>query len=70
MILTYTDYFLSMGLVTQDELDEVALTSETEWEYIIEREEQPLFHNLNIKNQIRTQKFRDQMKAALRAVFL
>jgi len=59
-----------MGLVTQQEIEECAMTSESEWEYIIDREEQPLFQNVNIKKEIRTQTLRGQLKAALKAVFL
>ena len=70
MILKHPDYFLSMGLVTPKELEEVEMTSETEWEYIIDREEQPLFQNINIKKETRAQVLRSQFKAALRAVFL
>jgi len=70
LILQYTDHFLSLGLVTPQEVEEVAMTSESEWEYIIDREEQPLFQNINIKKEIRMQTLRDQMKAALRAAFL
>jgi len=70
LILQYTDHFLSLGLVTQEEIEEVAMTSESEWEYIIDREEQPLFQNINIKKEIGTQMLRDQLKAALAAAFL
>jgi len=70
MILRYSGHFLSMGLVTPQEVEEVAMTSESEWEYIIDREDQPLFQNINIKKEIRTQTLREQLKAALRAAFL
>ena len=70
MILRFPDHFLSLGLVTEEELQEVRSTHESEWEYIIDREDQPLFHNINIKKEISTQTLRDQLKAALMAVFL
>jgi hypothetical protein len=69
LILQYTDHFLSLGLVTPQEIQEVAMTSESEWEYIIDREEQPLFQNINIKKEIGTQNLRSQLKAALAAAF-
>jgi len=70
MILQFPDHFLSLGLVTPQEIEEVKMTSESEWEYIIDREDQPLFHNINIKKEIGTQMLRNQLKAALAAAFL
>jgi hypothetical protein len=70
MILRYPDRFLSLGLVTQREIEEARMTSESECEYLIDREELPLFHNINIKKEFRTQTLRSKLKAALRAVFL
>jgi hypothetical protein len=70
MILDHADHFLLNGLVTRQELLAVTQISETEMEYIINREEQPLFTRINIKKEIRTQCLRDQLKTALAAVFL
>lgn len=70
MILSHPDHFLSLGLVTRDELGKVMEASETELEYILEREEQPLFQYINIKHNTATQDLRRQLKAALKAVFL
>lgn len=70
MILSSPDRFLSLGLITREELQKVMEASETELEYIIEREEQPLFHSINIKQNTATQHLRRQFKAALKAVFL
>ena len=70
MILQSPDHFLYLGLITQQELEEVKATSESEWEYIIDREDQPLFHNINIKKETSMQYLRNQLEAALSAVFL
>lgn len=70
MILSTPDHFLSLGLVTRDELDRVMDASETELEYIIDREDQPLFQNINLKQNTATQTLRNQFKTALQAVFL
>jgi len=70
MILSTPDHFLSLGLITRDELDRVMEASETELEYIIDREEHPLFQNINLKQNTATQILRHQFKTALQAVFL
>ena len=70
MILSHPDHFLSLGLVARNELGRVMEASETELEYIIGREEQPLFQSVNIKHNTTTQDHRSQLKAALKAVFL
>ncbi len=70
MILNYPDHFLNQGVVTPQELTEVSQMPETEVEYIIDREEQPLFTHINIKKELKTQYLRSQLKAALCAVFL
>jgi hypothetical protein len=70
MILEHPDHFLSLGLITRDELDRVMKASDTELEYILEREEKPLFHNINLKGTVYTQELRNLFKTALQAVFL
>ena len=69
MILDYRDLFVSFGLVTDQEVEMVLATSEGGREYILEREDQPLFHKINIKKELSTQALRNQLKTALRAVF-
>ncbi len=68
MILNTPDHFLSLGLVTRDELSRVMDASDTELEYIIDRETQPLFQNINLKQTFATQALRHKIKAALKAV--
>jgi hypothetical protein len=70
MILEHPDHFLSLGLVTRDELERVMGASETELEYVIDREDQPLFQNFNLKGNIYAQNLRKQLNAALKAVLL
>ena len=70
VILKNVDHFLFNDLVTRNELREVMSMSESEWEYIIDREDQPLFTRINVKKEISTQYMRDQLKTALSAVFL
>ena len=70
MILEHPDHFLSLGLITRDELERVMGVSETELEYVIEREDQPLFQNFNLKGNVYAQNLRRQLKNALQAVFL
>ena len=69
MILEYRDLFVSFGLVTPQEVEMVLAISEGGREYILEREDQPLFHNINIKKELRTQVLRNELKTALKAVF-
>ena len=69
MILDYRDLFVSFGLVTDQEVEMVLATSEGGREYILDREDQPLFHKINIKKELRTQALRDKLKAAISAVF-
>lgn len=70
MVLDYADHFLSLGLVTRQELDRLMATSESEWEYLSENHPDVLFTNINIQKEIRAQAHRDELKAALRAAFM
>ena len=70
MILSHPDHFLNLGLVTREELERVMATSETEWEYILDRDPQTLFHNIDLSGKIFAQQLRAQLKTALMAVFL
>jgi hypothetical protein len=69
MILDNRGLFQSLGLVTSGELTAVSLMSESALEYIIRREEQPIFTSINIKKDVEAQHHRKKLKAALRAVF-
>ena len=69
MILEHPDHFLSLGLVTNDEVERVKSASETELEYIIDRGT-PLFHNIDLKGTVYAQTLRKLLKTALLAAFL
>ena len=69
MILSNAGHFLSMGLITRQELDRVMATDESEWEYISENHPDVLFQNISIKKEIRAQAHRNELKAALNAAF-
>ena len=69
LILDYPDHFLSLGLITRGELQMVMETSEGGLEYIIDRENQPLFTKINLKADVNTQQLRNELKTALNAVF-
>ncbi|PIZ72698.1 hypothetical protein COY07_02880 [Candidatus Peregrinibacteria bacterium CG_4_10_14_0_2_um_filter_43_11] len=48
LILEYRDFFLGLHLVTPSEIDLVEHMSPTEWEYIVQREEHPIFANIDL----------------------
>lgn len=70
LIFNHADSFLQEHLVTRDEIDRLMATSESEWEYVIDRQEHPLFKNIGVKNDYHVQPLRKQLKAALSAAFL
>ncbi len=70
MILTNADHFLNQGLITRGELRMLMSTSESEWEYLSENHPDVLFTKINIKADVRAQTLRNELKAALNAVFL
>jgi hypothetical protein len=70
MILDNRDIFWSLGLVTLGELAMASSMSESALEYILKREEQPIFTSINIKENVEMQHHREKLETALRAVFL
>ena len=70
MILDNRDLFWSLGLVTLGELVVAQSMPESALEYILNREEQPIFTSINIKEDLDVQCHREKLEAALRAVFL
>ena len=69
MILEHPDHFLNLGLITREELSKVMACSETEWEYLIDRDPSILFHDIDIDHTVSTQTYREKLKTALNAVF-
>jgi len=68
--MEHRDLFWALGLVTTSELAMASTLSESDREYVLNREDCPIFTSLNIKQLIENQNHREKMKAALRAVFL
>ena len=70
MIREHLDHFLSFGLVTPEEGIKVQASAESDLEYIVERASDRIFHNINLQDTFDTQPHRQQIKTALKAVFL
>lgn len=73
MILENRDLFLNLRLVTEGEVTVVDEMSPTELEYIVEREDQPIFTSINLKKAVEEQAVehhRDNLKAALKLLGL
>jgi hypothetical protein len=70
MILDNRELFWSLGLVTPGELTAASSMSESAIEYILNREDQPIFTSINIKEDVGMQHHREKLETALRAVFL
>lgn len=72
LMILHAEYFIDLGVFTREELANVINSSEGNLEYIIYREEQPLFKNINIKYTIDSTeqvKISEKVKTAIRAVF-
>jgi len=69
MIMDNRDLFWSLGLVTKSELEMVMGMPESAIEYIVDREDQPFFTSINLKQDLDVQSHREKLNAALRAVF-
>ena len=70
IIMDHRDLFWALGLVTTSELAMASSLSESDREYVLNREDCPIFTSLNIKQNIDAQYHREKLKAALGAVFL
>lgn len=68
-VVEHMDLFWSMGLVTSSEVNMAQSLSEASKEYIVEREEQPIFTNIHLKKDVKDQSNAKKLRAALRAVF-
>ena len=67
-ILANRDLFLSLRLVTESEMVLAQAIKEDELEYILEREDSPIFTSINLKKAVGEQEVdhhRDNLKAAL-----
>jgi len=70
LILANAQVFLDHHLISPSELFVAEAMNNNEWEYIMDREDQPVFATLHIKKDCEAQHYRNKLKAALRAVFL
>ena len=69
LIMGHTDLFWSLRLITESEIAAVDATHVSDREYMVDREEQPFFTSLQLKETVAAQHHRDKLKAALKAVF-
>ena len=70
-ILANRDLFLNLRLVTDGEITAIDAMSPTELEYIVEREEQPIFTSINLKKAVEEQEVdhhRENLMAALNMI--
>ena len=70
LILDHADAFLRNHLVSRSEIDTARVISLSNWEYMLEREKNPLFTTIHIKDGFSAQARRDRLRTALQAVFL
>ena len=64
------DLFRSLHLVTDSELDMVDHMSESALEYVLEREDTPIFTSINLKKDVTEQSHFEKLLTALSVVFL
>ena len=69
LILQHADLFLSLRLITQSELDMINEMHESEWEYILDREDQPLLTSIHLKKNLEEQYHRYYLESALESIF-
>jgi len=63
------EMFWSLELVTRDEIKMLLAMPESAHEYIVDREDHPIFTSIDIKQNVEAQNHRDKFEAALQAVF-
>lgn len=70
LIRRNAELFWDLRLVSQSEIEALMAMSESDTEYIVNREDHPIFTSLDLKQNLEAQIHREKVKAALRAVFL
>lgn len=70
LIQDNVDLFWDLRLVTRSEIEMLLSMPESAQEYIVDREDHPIFTSIDLKKDIEAQIHRDKLEAALRAVFL
>ena len=72
LVMKNENLFWVLRLITRSEIALVHSMHESAREYIVEREDHPIFTSIDLKKSVdaqTTQLHRDKLKAALRAVF-
>lgn len=72
LIMQNENLFWIMKLISRSEIEMVHSMHESAREYIVEREDHPIFTSIDLKKSVdaqTTQLHRDKLKAALKAVF-
>lgn len=70
LIIENCELFQSLRLITHGELYIASNMSESGLEYVLNREDCPIFTNINLKKDVKTQAYRNKLETALSAVFL
>jgi hypothetical protein len=70
LIMENAELFWDLRLITRSEIEMVMGMPESAREYIVGREEHPIFTSLELKENMETQIHRNKLEAALEAVFL
>ena len=70
LVIENSELFQSLRLVTHGELDMVGEMSESGLEYVLGREDCPIFTSINLKKDVEAQNHRNKLETALSAVFL
>ena len=69
LIMDHVELFWSLRLITASEIAAVDAMNESAREYIVEREDHPLFTSIDLKKTVAAKYHGDKLKAALQAVF-
>ena len=70
LVMDNSDLFWDLRLITRSEIEAVVSMPESSLEYIVDREDHPIFTSLDLKSTLATQLHRNKLEAALNAVFL
>jgi len=69
LIMDHASLLLARGLIAPSEIALVEAMPESAREYILSREDHPIFTSIDLKQEVNAQVHRDRLEAALRAVF-
>ncbi len=69
MIMDHASLLLAQGLIEPREIALVEAMSESAQEYIVCREDHPIFTGIHLKKEVAAQLHRDKFETALKAVF-